>query len=280
MADEVEEDGREDHIYDFRWSFSSSAVNELLQMPGTPMAQAISCSRTQVVLPDGSESCSLLSTSTLSPASNSNCQTHKSLTMQNTIYDNVHDDRTTLMVCNLPTELSQQEFVLHFIDAGYGGLFDFVYMPMNLRARGNFGYAFLNFTSSSVAAHVMAHLGTSEYHDSENPDRWNCQWSKCQGWNANVERYRNSPLMHESVPLESKPAIYDSCCNQVAFPQPTKRIPKPRIHFADKVTKEAKWKEHERRIASMETESRINQTADNGFNVCSNVSTRSRATFC
>lgn len=278
-AEEIEEDGRQDRIYDFRWSLSSSAVNELLHMPGTPLEQAISCSRTKAVLPEGIESWSLLSTSALSPVSHSNYRDHGRLVMQNTSSDNVHDGRTTLMVRNLPTGLSQQEFVQYFIDAGYGGLFDFVYMPMNFRACGNFGYAFMNFTSSSVAAHIMAHLGASEYHDSENPDRWTSQWSNCQGWNSNVERYRNSPLMHESVPLECKPAIYDSSCNQVAFPQPTKRIPKPRIHFIDKVAKEAKGKEHESRITSMESESRIVQITDNGSAVRSHVSAPSRATF-
>merc|ERR1712014_250932 len=59
-------------------------------------------------------------------------------------FHDVFDDRTTLMVRNIPSDLSQPAFVQKFIVAGYGGLFDFVYMPMNFRGQGNFGYAFID----------------------------------------------------------------------------------------------------------------------------------------
>jgi hypothetical protein len=141
--------------------------------------------------------------------------------------------KTTLMVRNLPPSLSQPGLVQHFIEAGYGGLFDFVYMPMNFRGEGNFGYAFINFASHEVAAHVMMQM---QPHDEDgegttSSDRWTSAWSSCQGLSDNVERYRNSPLMHELVPKDCKPALYDMVGNQVAFPSPTKTIAKPRIHW-------------------------------------------------
>lgn len=37
--------------------------------------------------------------------------------------------------------------------------------------------------------------------------------------------------MHEQVPKDCKPAVYDHSGNQVTFPKPTKNIPKPRIHW-------------------------------------------------
>jgi hypothetical protein len=156
--------------------------------------------------------------------------------LQGAVYFDCYDERTTLMVRNLPAKLSQPEFVEQFTDAGYGGFFDFVYMPINLRASGNFGYAFINFSSHAVASHVMMQMQGSEEDSSDSSDKWICQWSNCQGWDANVERYRNSPLMHETVPQDCKPAVYDCTGKQTVFPQPTKRIAKPRIHFAGKET--------------------------------------------
>jgi len=52
-------------------------------------------------------------------------------------------------------------------------------------------------------------------------------WSKpCQGFCANVEKYRNSSVMHHSVPEEYKPVVF--CHGQrVPFPEPTKVLSLP-----------------------------------------------------
>jgi len=136
----------------------------------------------------------------------------------------------TLMVRNLAQDLTQPQLAQHLIDAGYRGLFDFIYMPMNLRAHGNFGYAFVNFKSHTIAVQVMTRMQSDGEADLLSCLRWTSMWSTCQGYSANVERYRNSPLMHEQVPMDCKPAIYDDYGNRIAFAPPTKNIPKPRIH--------------------------------------------------
>jgi len=151
------------------------------------------------------------------------------------------DSQTTLMVRNLTPDLTQPEFLQHLIDGGYRGLFDFIYMPMNrgrgnrglfdnLQGRGNFGYAFVNFGSHTIAAQVMARLQDSEKGDPLCSLEWTAVWSTCQGFEANIDRYRNSPLMHHVVPNDAKPSVYDSWGNLATFPTPTKAIPKPRIH--------------------------------------------------
>jgi len=143
--------------------------------------------------------------------------------------ENECSSHTTLMVRNLPVELSQQDFVQYFIDRGYGGLFDFVYMPMNLRKKGNFGYAFINLSSHALAVEVM--MQSPPLESDQQGESWMSAWSTCQGVLANIERYRNSPLMHDTVPMESRPALYNYMGDRVRFPQPTKSIPKPRIHY-------------------------------------------------
>merc|ERR1712008_168276 len=42
-----------------------------------------------------------------------------------------------------------------------------------------------------------------------------------------VERYRNSPVMHPSVPDEYKPAMFDSAGKRLPFPAPTVPYIKP-----------------------------------------------------
>jgi hypothetical protein len=137
------------------------------------------------------------------------------------------DGRSTIMVRNLPKELEQDAFVHELVGRGYAGLFNFVYMPMNFRAGGNFGYAFVIFVNNTIAVQFMMSLEAFE-HD----EGWRSIWSTCQGLDEHIERYRNSPLMHDKVPKGCKPAMYDESGARVLFPLPTKPIPKPRIHFA------------------------------------------------
>eukprot|EP00971_Amphidinium_carterae_P152300 3018381-Amphidinium_carterae.1 len=47
-----------------------------------------------------------------------------------------------------------------------------------------------------------------------------------QGLAPNIERYRNSPVMHDSVSDEFKPLLFKAG-TRVAFPRPTKAIRAP-----------------------------------------------------
>merc|ERR1719413_153276 len=59
-------------------------------------------------------------------------------------------------------------------------------------------------------------------------------WSEnLQGYDAHVERYRNSPVMHESVADKFKPALYKDGV-RIPFPEPTKTIRAPRARRRDR----------------------------------------------
>jgi hypothetical protein len=144
------------------------------------------------------------------------------------LYAVENENYTTVMIRNIPRGLSQTGFLEELNARGYRGSIDFAYMPMNLRSYESFGYAFVNLTDATVAAKLMSHLQLLAADEKE----WQVVWSTCQGLTANVERYRNSPLMHESVPADCKPVLFDEYGDQVQFPAPTKHIAKPRIHYS------------------------------------------------
>jgi len=51
-----------------------------------------------------------------------------------------------------------------------------------------------------------------------------------QGLPAHIDRYRNSPVMHESVEDEYKPAVFSpGTGDRAVFPPPTKKLRVPRI---------------------------------------------------
>merc|ERR1719408_628689 len=51
-----------------------------------------------------------------------------------------------------------------------------------------------------------------------------------QGLSEHVERYRNSPVMHPTMPEEYKPMMFQNGIQQ-PFPQPTKAIKAPKLRL-------------------------------------------------
>merc|ERR550532_3119716 len=90
------------------------------------------------------------------------------------------------------------------------------------------GYAFVNFLSAFDAQRCWGVF--DGFSDWGTPNSKVCElmWSDPhQGIDALIERYRNSPVMHDSVPEEWKPAYFVDGV-QVSFPPPTERIKAPK----------------------------------------------------
>jgi len=144
--------------------------------------------------------------------------------------DNIpNDDRTTLMFRNLPNNYNRST-LLHMLDSeGFKGTYNLVYLPTDFRNFAGFGYAFVNFAAHDDARRAKASFqGFARWRV---PSRKTCDvvWSgPVQGLQAHTERYRNSPVMHDSVPDEYKPAVFVEGI-RVPFPASTKRIRPPRV---------------------------------------------------
>merc|ERR1712224_270169 len=104
---------------------------------------------------------------------------------------------------------------------------------MDFGTQSSFGYAFVNFVSSNEALRFQSYFrGFSSWHV---PSQKVCDvdWSDSnQGLVPHVERYRNSPVMHPSVPDEFGPCIFQHGM-RIAFPPPTKAVRPPRFRKKD-----------------------------------------------
>ena len=60
---------------------------------------------------------------------------------------NGHDDRTTIMIKNIPNKYTQQ-MLLQTIDRTQRDNYDFFYLPIDFKNNCNMGYAFINFVDS------------------------------------------------------------------------------------------------------------------------------------
>jgi len=124
-----------------------------------------------------------------------------------------------------PDDWTHDDVVNLLDQKGLKGRYNFIYVPMNFRKMANFGYAFVNLESTSTAEELMEKL--AEHEDEE----LRTDWSSKQGRDENIEYFRNNSVMHKSVRDDWKPALYDTEGNRISFPEPTKRIAKPRVHW-------------------------------------------------
>jgi len=142
--------------------------------------------------------------------------------------------RTTLMFRNLPVWFTRQ-YLEELLDAeGFGKLYDFIYLPAELGTGTCFGYAFINMVTPQDAEFFVEHFQGFDQWPIADSRRAVVHLSEAlQGLDEQIERYRNSPLMHPSVPDSLRPAVY---CRGVraVFPAPTAPIRAPRVRTSAK----------------------------------------------
>lgn len=138
----------------------------------------------------------------------------------------------TVFLKGLPPDFITPK-LLELLDAiGFSGKFNFVYAPVDFASGQGLGHARVCFLTERVAAEaVLALNGFSQWGTSSTHVCTACVDEGVQGLAEQIERYRNSPVMHKKVPDIYKPA-YFSRGTQVPFPEPTQAIRPPRIRRA------------------------------------------------
>lgn len=136
---------------------------------------------------------------------------------------------TSVIVRKLPKGCGRDQMVKVMNREGFFGAYDLIYAPMDFATHTGLGYSFVNLTTKDNALRFIEHFqGFSNWTASSEKA---CEVSlskEIQGLEAHVERYRSSPVMHEYVPDEFKPAMFANGL-RVEFPAPTKPIKQPRL---------------------------------------------------
>jgi len=141
--------------------------------------------------------------------------------------------RTTVMVRNVPNDVRRERFLRILDEEGLARLYDFVYLPVDFRTGASLGYAFVNTVDPAAARRLWRVLDGFARWNLPSRKRCSVGWSEpFQGLEENVERYRNSPVMHPSVPDWAKPVVFRDGV-RVPFPEPSRpiRAPRARKHW-------------------------------------------------
>merc|ERR1719478_997786 len=137
--------------------------------------------------------------------------------------------RTTVMLRNMPNNYTR-DMLLELVDSmGFAGLYNFAYLPVDFQSQAGLGYAFINF--ATVADAQLCFERFEGFSNWNVPSEKVCTvtWSSpTQGFEAHVERYKNSPVMHPSLPDEWKPVLIQNGV-RVPFPPPSKPIKTPKV---------------------------------------------------
>jgi len=137
--------------------------------------------------------------------------------------------RTTVMIRNMPNNYTR-DMLLELVDEmGFAGTYNFVYLPIDFQTQAGLGYAFINF--SSVTNARMCFSEFEGFSDWKVPSEKVCTvtWSSpTQGFEAHIDRYRNSPVMHPSLADDWKPVLFMQGV-RVPFPPPTKPLKAPKV---------------------------------------------------
>jgi len=140
------------------------------------------------------------------------------------------DAKTTVMLRGLPQSYTRAD-LLDLLDAqGFYGRFNFIYLPMDFKRQRNLGYALVNLVLPSEAVRLSACFeGFSQWKKEDHDVVCEATWcNPHQGLEAHVERYKNSPVMHESVPEEWRPMLLKNGV-PIPFPPPTIKIKCPKL---------------------------------------------------
>jgi len=138
-------------------------------------------------------------------------------------------DFTTLMLRNIPNSYSRDMLLKLLDQEGFEGCYDLVFVAVDFRKFAGLGYGFVNFTSHENAERAKEKFEGFNRWQAKSKKVCKVNWSSpLQGLSAHVEHYRNSVVMHESVPDCHKPALFIGGVRQ-AFPSPTRQIREPTL---------------------------------------------------
>lgn len=136
---------------------------------------------------------------------------------------------TTVMLRNIPNNITRAGLLEIFMWNGFSTIsMDFLYLPMDFKRDANLGYAFVNLVSANVAKQFFqVFQGFQGWGLASEKIGEVCWGQPLQGLDKHIDRYRNSPVMHSSVPEEHKPMLFRDGLH-IPFPEPTKRLRAPR----------------------------------------------------
>ena len=130
---------------------------------------------------------------------------------------------TTVMLRNIPNKYTQSSLLEALDVKGFSGLYNFFYLPVDFKNGCNMGYAFINMVDHESATQFVSAFKGYQL-PAKSTKVCDACWARVQGFKANIEHYRNSPVNDLPDP-EYRPLMFQNG-TEVPFPRPDAHIAK------------------------------------------------------
>ena len=121
---------------------------------------------------------------------------------------NEKDQRTTIMLKNIPRDISQL-FLMSFLNNKYKGKFNFLYLPIDFVKKINVSYAFLNLKNSKDIIEIYLDLHDKPWSFCKNKIAY-ISYARIQGFKSISEHFSKSNLINNELDKSFKPYINDN----------------------------------------------------------------------
>ena len=121
---------------------------------------------------------------------------------------NEKDQRTTIMLKNIPRDISQL-FLMSFLNNKYKGKFNFLYLPIDFVKKINVSYAFLNLKNSKDIIEIYLDLHDKPWSFCKNKNAY-ISYARIQGFKSISEHFSKSNLINNELDKLFKPYINDN----------------------------------------------------------------------
>mmetsp|Transcript_69463 Transcript_69463/g.175107 ORF Transcript_69463/g.175107 Transcript_69463/m.175107 type:complete len:212 (+) Transcript_69463:1-636(+) len=134
----------------------------------------------------------------------------------------------TIVLQALPKAYTRDMVEDMLVNNGFLGHFNFLYLPCDFVTGSSFGYAFVNMVTAQKATECFLRFNGFNSWVVHSDRVCEVVLATTQGVCENIERYRNSPVMHHHVPESLKPVILNDNGLHLVFPPPTKKVKAPK----------------------------------------------------
>lgn len=114
------------------------------------------------------------------------------------------DKRSTIMIKNIPNKFNQ-EYILNIINQNFKGTFDVFVLPTDINKFKNFGYAFINFTSSYYIPYFYFMFNGNMWFGTNSQKICELAYSKVQGKEALLDHYPSKIVFCNEEALDVTP---------------------------------------------------------------------------
>lgn len=104
------------------------------------------------------------------------------------------DDRTTLMIRNIPNKYTQRN-LLELIDVNHKGTYDFFYLPIDFKNKCNLGYAFINFKQPVHIPGFFKDFANKRWEKFNSEKVCVVSYARIQGQTGLINHFKSSRLM-------------------------------------------------------------------------------------